>query len=110
MLYLQLHNQKKRRRTKATDYLIRSNNKYIRRYPEEDLVKILKDSGYHSEEWEKTDTEEEDDDDVITEESAAKEKSLSIHIYERWQRFSAVCIYDFFIYQIYLFNPFYLCY
>jgi hypothetical protein len=54
------------RRTKATDYLIQSDNKYIRWYFEGDLVKILKDSGYHSEEWEEMDA---DDDDIITEES-----------------------------------------
>ncbi|GBC49152.1 hypothetical protein GLOIN_2v1792247 [Rhizophagus irregularis DAOM 181602=DAOM 197198] len=30
----------------------------VLRYSEEDLVKILKDSGYHSEEWEETDPEE----------------------------------------------------
>jgi len=56
------------------------------------LVKILKNSGYHSEEWEETDTEDGDDDD-ITEESVTKEKSVSIHIYGRWWCSSAVCIY-----------------
>jgi hypothetical protein len=30
-------------------------NKYIQRYPEKDLVKILKESAYHSSEWEETD-------------------------------------------------------
>ena len=76
-----------------------NSNKYIRRYPEEDLVKILKDSGYHSEEWEETDSEDGDDDDIITEESVTKEKSTSIHIYGRWWRSSAVCIFIiFFIY------------
>jgi hypothetical protein len=34
-------------------------DKYILRYPEEDLVKILRDSSYHSEEWEETDPKEE---------------------------------------------------
>lgn len=64
--------------------MLQSNNKYIQRYPEGDLVRILKDSGYHSEEWEETDTEDGDDNDNITKESVAKEKSLSIHIYGRW--------------------------
>lgn len=76
--------------------MLQSNNKYIQRYPEGDLVRILKDSGYHSEEWEETDTEDGDDDDNITEESVAKEKSLSIHIYGRWWRSSAVCIFMIF--------------
>ena len=35
------------------------NDKYIKRYPEKDLVQILKESGYHSSEWEETDPEEE---------------------------------------------------
>ncbi|RIA88147.1 hypothetical protein C1645_826795 [Glomus cerebriforme] len=48
---------KKKRRTQAANYLIEGNDKYIRRYPEEDLVKILKDSGYYFEEWEETDPE-----------------------------------------------------
>ena len=63
-------------------------------------MKILKDSGYHSEEWDETDTEDGDDVDVdiITEESVAKEKSSSIHIYGRWWRSSAVCIFMIFIY------------
>ena len=70
------------------NYLIENNDKYIRRYPEKDLVRILKDSSYHSEEWEETDDEE---DDVITEESATKERTTSIHIYETWWRSFAVC-------------------
>src|SRR5256885_8412146 len=35
------------------------NDKYIKRYPEKDLVHILKNSGYHSSEWEETDRSEE---------------------------------------------------
>lgn len=61
------------------------NDKYIRRYPESDLVKILKDSGYHSEEWEETDEEE-----VQPENGEAK--STTIYIYERWWRSSEVFI------------------
>ena len=61
------------------NYLIENNDKYICRYLEKDLVWILKDLSYHSEEWEETDDEE---DDVITEESATKERTTSIHIYE----------------------------
>jgi len=50
-------------------------DKYIRRYPENELVQILKDSGYHSEEWEET-----DDDDATS----------IVVIYERWWRSPAV--------------------
>jgi hypothetical protein len=53
-----LHYKKKKRRVQATNYLIKENDKYIQRYPETDLVKILKDSGYHSEEWKEMDPEE----------------------------------------------------
>ncbi|GBC50882.2 hypothetical protein GLOIN_2v1488788 [Rhizophagus irregularis DAOM 181602=DAOM 197198] len=42
--------RKKKRRTNAANYLIQNKDKYICRYPEKDLVQILKDSGYHSEE------------------------------------------------------------
>ncbi|PKC56266.1 hypothetical protein RhiirA1_474240 [Rhizophagus irregularis] len=68
-------------------------NKYILRYLEKDLVKILKDSGYHSEEWEETDPEKEwlimqsavvEDDEII--EEAIKQKSLSIYIHNKWWR------------------------
>ena len=84
---------------RAANYLIEGNDKYIQRYPETDLVKILKDSGYHSEEWEETDPEDEwsiiqpavIEDDKITEE-AVKKKIISICIYERWWRSSAVFI------------------
>ncbi|RIA85089.1 hypothetical protein C1645_831293 [Glomus cerebriforme] len=44
------------KRTQAANYLIEGNDKYIRRYPKEDLIKILKDSGY-SEEWKETNSE-----------------------------------------------------
>ncbi|PKB94872.1 hypothetical protein RhiirA5_437873, partial [Rhizophagus irregularis] len=50
---------KKKRRVIATNYLIQNNDKYINRYPKEDLVNILKETGYHSEEWEETDPESE---------------------------------------------------
>jgi hypothetical protein len=54
-------------------------------------VQILKDSGYHSEEWEETDPEsvEENDNEI---EGNSKEKTMSIYVYERWWRSSAVCI------------------
>ncbi|CAB4489488.1 unnamed protein product [Rhizophagus irregularis] len=48
----------------------------------------LKESGYHSEEWEETDSDEEND--IIGEESAVKEKTISIHIYKTWWRSSAL--------------------
>jgi hypothetical protein len=68
----------KKRRTRATDYLLKGNDKYIRKYPEEDLVKILKNSGYHSEEWEETNLDE------IDEVAVQIELLTSIVIYERW--------------------------
>ncbi len=64
------------------------------------MVKILQDSGYHSEEWEETDPEEEwptvqpaviEGDEII--EEAVKRKSSSIYIYDKWWRSSAVCIF-----------------
>ncbi|CAB5362740.1 unnamed protein product [Rhizophagus irregularis] len=80
---------KKKRRAQAVNYLIENNDKYICRYPEKELVRILKESGYHSEEWEETDSNEEND--IIGEESAVKKKTMSIHIYETWWCSSAVC-------------------
>jgi hypothetical protein len=73
--------------------LLQSKDKYIRRYPENDLIKILKDSGYHSEEWEETDSDSavEDDNDETA--------KTTIIVYERWWRSSAVCI--FIIYLFY---------
>ena len=80
--------------------MIEGKDKYIVRYPEGDLVKILKDSGYHSEEWEETDPEEDwtvirpavvEDGEVI--EDDVKEKSTSVYIYDKWWRSSAVCIF-----------------
>lgn len=85
---------------KAANYLIEGNDKYIQRYPEADLVKILKDSGYHTEEWEETDPEEDwhviqpaiiEEDSTITE-GPIKKKTTSIYVYERWWRSSAVFI------------------
>jgi hypothetical protein len=67
--------------------LLKGNDKYIRKYPEEDLVKILKNSGYHSEKWEVTDLDE------IDKVAVQTEPSTSIVIYERWWRFPAVCIF-----------------
>ena len=61
-------------------------DKYIKRYPEKDLVHILKNSGYHSSEWEETDPEE--DWTVVSEEEttaeATKKKTTSLYIYEKW--------------------------
>ncbi|GET57092.1 hypothetical protein GLOIN_2v1847667 [Rhizophagus irregularis DAOM 181602=DAOM 197198] len=51
------------------------------KYPEKELVRILKESGYHSEEWEETDSNEENN--IIGEESAVKKKIMSIHITSR---------------------------
>jgi hypothetical protein len=78
---------------------MKGNDKYIRKYPEKDLVQILKDSGYHSEEWEETDLEDEwlivqpeITEDDVTIRDAVKEKTTSLYIYNRWWRSSAVCI------------------
>ena len=70
---------------------MRENDKYIRKYPEKELVQILQDLGYHSEEWEEMNPEEEwlivqsevIEDNVIVED-AVKEKTLSIYVYNRW--------------------------
>jgi hypothetical protein len=51
--------QKKKRRLKAVNHMMAGGNKYINRYPKKDLLKILGESGYHSEEWEETDAESE---------------------------------------------------
>jgi len=52
-------------------------------------VKILKDSAYHSEEWEETDS------DVVVEdnEEAIQTKSTLLVTYERWWHSPAVCIF-----------------
>ena len=79
---------------------MKGNDKHIQRYPEKELVQILKDSGYHSKEWEETDPEEEwlivqpkvTEDDVVIKD-AVKKKTSSIYIYNRWWRSSAVCIF-----------------
>ncbi|GET62637.1 hypothetical protein GLOIN_2v1847224 [Rhizophagus irregularis DAOM 181602=DAOM 197198] len=68
---------KKKRRTNAANYLIQNKDKYICRYPEKDLVQILKDSGYHSEEWEETDEDDEDDEND-EEESLDKTETVSV--------------------------------
>ncbi|CAB5371873.1 unnamed protein product [Rhizophagus irregularis] len=79
---------KKKRRAQAANYLIEGKDKYIFRYPEEDLVKILKDLGYHSEEWEETDSEEDWPviQPAIVEDNAVIKKSSSIYVYEKWWR------------------------
>ena len=85
--------------------MIENNDKHIRRYPESDLVRILKDSSYHSEEWQETDSDDDEEEvDIITEEPLTiKEKIMSIHIYETWWRSPAVCIYiNGFLYFIYI--------
>ena len=71
----------------------------------------MKDSGYHSEEWEETDLEEDWPviqpavvEDGITLEEEIRKKSLSLCIYERWWRSSAVCI--FIIYYFCFINSF----
>lgn len=85
---------------------MKGEDKYIHKYPESDLVKILKDSEYHSEEWEETDPEEDwpimqeaiVEDEVIVVE-AIKKKTTSLYVYEKWWRSSAVCIfYNFYFY------------
>jgi hypothetical protein len=37
---------------------LKGQDRHIRKYPEKDLLEILKESGYHSEEWEESDPEE----------------------------------------------------
>ena len=44
---------------KVAKFLFQGKDKYIMWYPKKDVLKILKGTGYHSEEWEMTD----DDDD-----------------------------------------------
>ena len=82
---------RKKRRAQVTNYLMRGNNKYICKYSEKELVQILQDLDYHSEEWEETDPEEEwlivqfkvIEDNVIVED-AVKEKTSLIYVYNRW--------------------------
>jgi hypothetical protein len=81
----------KKRRTCATDYLLKGNDKYICKYPKKDFVKILKNSGYYSEKWKKTDS------DKIDKVAVQTELSTSIVIYERWWYFPAVCIFITFL-------------
>jgi hypothetical protein len=78
-------------------------DQYIRKYPESDLVKILKDSGFHSSEWEETDQEEIDPEEIVNDEivveETTKKKTTSIYVYEKWWRSSSVCIfYNFYFY------------
>ena len=77
------------------------NDKYIKRYSEKDLVHILKESKYHSSEWEETDPEK--DWTVVSEEATTeltKKKTTSLYIYEKWWRSSAVCYFTIFIFII----------
>ena len=69
--------------------MIEANDRFIRKYPEKDLVQILKNSGYHSSEWEETDLEDEWP--IVQE--AVKNRTSSLVIYEKWWRSPAVCIY-----------------
>ncbi|PKC00824.1 hypothetical protein RhiirA5_427648 [Rhizophagus irregularis] len=75
--------EKKKRRTRAVNYLLQGKDKYIQRYPEKDLVQILKDSAYHLEEWKETDSDA-DIEDNGSSEPTIQTKSTSIVIYERW--------------------------
>ncbi|PKY32152.1 hypothetical protein RhiirB3_450142 [Rhizophagus irregularis] len=89
---------KKKKRAQAANYLIENNDKYIRRYTKKKLVRIFKESGYHSEEWKETDSDEEND--IIGKESAVKEKTISIHIYKTWWRSSAVILINWHLYEL----------
>ena len=92
---------------------MKGGDKYINRYPEKDLVQILKESGYHSSKWEETDLEEDleedqQEDDEITTVNAV-EKKTSLYIYDIWWRFSSVCIfYNFYLYYYINANLIYL--
>ena len=69
------------------NYLIKGKDKYICRYPESELVQILKDSEYHSDEWEETDQEEINPEEIGEEdavEETIKEKITSLYVYEKW--------------------------
>ena len=55
---------------------------------------ILKDSAYHSEECEETDS----DAVIEADEEAVQTKSMSIVIYERWWRSPAVCIFIIYLF------------
>ena len=89
------------------DHLLKSKDKYICRYPEKDLVQILKDLAYYSEEWKETDPDE------YNNNEENEEAKTSIVIYEKWWRSPAVCIFIIyliisFIYQKYDGNSNYL--
>ncbi|CAG8764727.1 15125_t:CDS:2, partial [Dentiscutata erythropus] len=49
--------KKKKERVAAVNFLIKGGDEYINRYPIQQVLKILKISDYHSEEWEETDKE-----------------------------------------------------
>lgn len=48
------------------DFLVKGDDKYIKRYPKKDILKILEGTGYHSEEWELTDDNEDYDGTIFT--------------------------------------------
>jgi len=56
----------------------------------------LKDSGYHSEEWEVTDSDVDVEDGSTNEEAVQKKTSLIV--YERWWRSTAVCIFIIYLF------------
>ena len=87
---------------------MQGDDKYINRYPEKDLVRILKESGYHSSEWEETDLEEDQQEDEVTTINAV-EKKTSLYIYDIWWHSSSVCIfYNFYLYYYINTNLIYL--
>jgi len=70
-------------------------------------MQILKNSGYHSEEWEETDPEDEwltiqppviqeptdlnEEAEIVRE--AVKKKTMSIRVYQKWWRSNSVCVF-----------------
>ncbi|CAG8743032.1 12558_t:CDS:2, partial [Dentiscutata erythropus] len=51
---------KKKRRKKAVEYLLKGGDEKLNMYPQKDILQILNDSGFHSEEWKMTDEEYEE--------------------------------------------------
>ena len=86
-----------------TNYLLQGEDKYIRRYPEKDIVQILKDSSYHSEEWEETDSDVAVEDDNNEE---TVQKKTTIIIYERWWRSPAVCIFIIYLFISFIYQKY----
>src|SRR3954452_6973493 len=88
----------KKKKSKCCRLLDEGRRSIHSKYPESDLVKILKDSGFHSSEWEETDQEEINpeeivEDDKIVIEETTKKKTTSLYIYEKWWCSSSVCIF-----------------